>query len=423
MNKILLISLISDQAIPNIQMIKEVRSKYENCDYLMITTNVMEKKGVSDNILKACNIIENVRKIEVSCDSYVDIKKLISDLNYSDYEKIIVNITGGTKMMMLAAFDFFKEMSNTEIYYIPGNSLKYSQLYPENSKPTFAQKIKLKEYLTGYGFKITETESSGITIEQTKIIFDSYCKGEFDKHKDAQTILRAKRGKGILKIDDSNELSEFLSDIKYTPVEKGKLNQLEIKYLSGEWFEEYIGYKVKTDLELSDNEILVGAKIFAESKGKNINSLKELIDDDSEADNNKVENEIDVMFVYNNSLYVIECKTSIINIKEEPKEKKDKKGNIQKDENGNIIYYPKKKKDNILGETIFKSDALKTKFGLYAKSYIFTLTDFIQYIDEANDKINIKKQMIITINRANVSNIKLIDKRQILNANSIKDLL
>ena len=41
MNKTLLVSLISDQTIPNIQMIKEVKSKYINCDYLMITTQQM----------------------------------------------------------------------------------------------------------------------------------------------------------------------------------------------------------------------------------------------------------------------------------------------------------------------------------------------------------------------------------------------
>ena len=112
---------------------------------------------------------------------------------------------------------------------------------------------------------------------------------------------------------------------------------------------------------------------------------------------------------------MIECKTSIINVKPEQKEKKDK--------NGNVIIEIKEKKENILGDTIYKSDALKTKFGLFAKSYIFTLTDFIQYIEEAKDKDGISKQMETLINRAEVSKIKLIDKNKLRNATNIKDLL
>ena len=412
MNKTLLVSLISDQTIPNIQMIKEVKSKYINCDYLMITTQQMENNGIVDNIMKA-SVIENVFKQIVPHDSYIEIKNGIYDFNYSDYEKIIVNITGGTMMMMLAAYDYFKEKPNTEIYYISGNSLEYSQLYPYYSKPIFTEKISLKEYLTGYGFTIKETECSGISKEQTEIIFDKYCNGVFDNYQDALTLLRDKRNKGISKEDDFNKVFDFLKEIEYTPLTNGKLNKLEIKYLSGEWFEEYIGYRVKSDLGLFDDEILVGAKIYTNPKLKVLNSIDILLN--IEPKNKDVDNEIDVMFIYKNSLYVIECKTSIINVKPEQKEKKDK--------NGNVIIEIKEKKENILGDTIYKSDALKTKFGLFAKSYIFTLTDFIQYIEEAKDKDGISKQMETLINRAEVSKIKLIDKNKLRNATNIKDLL
>lgn len=44
MKKTILISLISDQTLPNIQLIKEVKVINNDCDYLMITTESMEKK-------------------------------------------------------------------------------------------------------------------------------------------------------------------------------------------------------------------------------------------------------------------------------------------------------------------------------------------------------------------------------------------
>ena len=208
-------------------------------------------------------------------------------------------------------------------------------------------------------------------------------------------------------------MHNFLIDIDYTPKEEGKLNSSEINYLTGEWFEEYIGSIVKSDLNLSDNEILVGAKIYSNSETKELNSIKSLID--IEPKQNQVENEIDVMFIYNNSLYVIECKTSIINIIKVQKEKKDKKGNV--------ILETQEKTQNILGETIYKSDALKTKFGLFAKSYVFTLTDFKEYIRNSAYPQNNERSMIVNINRAEVSKIKLIDKQQILQAKNIQDLL
>ena len=317
-------------------------------------------------------------------------------------------------MMELAVFDWFKNNDKAEIYYIPGNNkaLEYYQLQPTNQKHKFTQSISLKEYLTGYGFRIQETESSGISKEQTKIIFEKYCDGVFDSHKEDLILLRNFRNRNISN-ENYNKLHNFLIDIDYTPKEEGKLNSLEINYLTGEWFEEYIGSIVKSDLNLSDNEILVGAKIYSNSETKELNSIKSLID--IEPKQNQVENEIDVMFIYNNSLYVIECKTSIINIIKVQKEKKDK--------NGNIILETKEKIQNILGETIYKSDALKTKFGLFAKSYIFTLTDFKEYIRNSAYPQNNERSMIVNINRAEVSKIKLIDKQQILQAKNIQDLL
>ena len=413
MTKTILISLISDQTLPNIQLIKEVKVINKGCDYLMITTESMEKKGIVNHIVDATGI-DNVNRTIVSHDSYIDIKEAISQYDFSDYDKIIVNITGGTKMMELAVFDWFKENDKAEIYYIPGNNkaLEYYQLRPTNQKHKFTQSISLKEYLTGYGFRIQETESSGISKEQTKIIFEKYCDGVFDSHKEDLILLRNFRNRNISN-ENYNKLHNFLIDIDYTPKEEGKLNSSEINYLTGEWFEEYIGSIVKSDLNLSDNEILVGAKIYSNSETKELNSIKSLID--IEPKQNQVENEIDVMFIYNNSLYVIECKTSIINIIKVQKEKKDKKGNV--------ILETQEKTQNILGETIYKSDALKTKFGLFAKSYVFTLTDFKEYIRNSAYPQNNERSMIVNINRAEVSKIKLIDKQQILQAKNIQDLL
>jgi hypothetical protein len=193
-----------------------------------------------------------------------------------------------------------------------------------------------------------------------------------------------------------------------------------VNYLTGEWFEEYIGGRIKRELNLPDSDILLGAKIRKNlAPNEELNSIKELLGDDSPVESTPL-NEIDVMFMWNGKFHVIECKTSIISSHQGTKQKKDKKGTPILDKKGSPIEEITSKSTNILGDTIYKSDALKTKFGLFAKSYIFTLTDFKEYASKEHNNAN---QMIDLLNRATISKVKVVGKEQLLNTQSIKDLL
>ena len=78
------------------------------------------------------------------------------------------------------------------------------------------------------------------------------------------------------------------------------------------------------------------------------------------------------------------------------------------------------KEENILGETIYKSDALRTKFGLFAKSYIFTLSNLKQLV--ANDS-NKAKNISDLLKRASLSNIKIVDRALLIQAENMRNLL
>ena len=118
----------------------------------------------------------------------------------------------------------------------------------------------------------------------------------------------------------------------------------------------------------------------------------------------EVSNELDVAFMYENRLYVIECKTSLVVKEDNRRESKEET-------------VPKERL--ILSETIYKADSLKSKFGLYATTTIITLMNFDDYVKHENEKyLNSRcNQLKKNILRCNVSNIKLIDQ-QILNQNS-----
>jgi hypothetical protein len=405
--KTLLVSLVSDQTIPNIQLIKEFKQTIT--DYFFISTSGIELKGARAWIERTCNIKESsVSKIEVNPFSFTDIETKLKQFDFDPFDKIIVNLTGGTKVMTLVSYDFFKNLA-ADIYYVTGNNDEFIKLYPikRNHMFAFSTKVSLIEYLTAYGFKFKISSLSGISFEQTKTIFESFCKLNLTPFIEAIKYINSERAKTISE-GDYEKVKGYLTAIKYQPINGNRLSAVETKYLSGDWFEEFIGLSIKKELNLNDDELFIGTTITKESPAKTINSVEQLLGEKIERSDNQYNNEMDVMFVYKNSFYSIECKSSIVAFKKIEKQ-------------GKIIDKPY----NILGETIYKADSLKTRFGLYPKTSIVTLSNFKEYYDvkdrgQHNNKL---KEMDELINRANISNIKLIDKALLCSSDSIFNLI
>ncbi len=403
MEKNILVSLVSDQTIPNVQLIKQIKDQIT--DYFFVTTKGMEEKGTRSWIENACHI--SGEKIEVNQFSFSDMKDKLSKYDFDKYDKIYVNLTGGTKIMTLVAYDFFKNIG-ADIYYITGLENEFIKIFPakKNNISAFSDSTSLEEYLTAYGFSIKRSQLSGIPFEQTEKIFTAFCRINISEYIDAIRLIISKRGKP-LKNEDFNNVSEFLKVIEYEPKESNCLSKEETRYLSGDWFEEYIGIRIKKELNLSDENIFISTELKKALSQKVKNDASILLGEVSgKALNNT--NEMDVMFMHNNKFYSIECKSSIVAFR-----------TIQ--QNGEFIEKPY----NILGETIYKSDSLAKRFGLYANTAILTLTDFVDYCKNNDEGIHKTKiiEMEGIINRANLSNIKLIDKNLLINSKSLFDLL
>ena len=417
MEKQLLISLVSDQTIPNVQIIKEFGNS--KTDYKFLLTKGMQRKGIVQWIVDATQI-KAFQDIFVDEYSVADIENELQKIDYSEYSRIIVNLTGGTKMMVLSVFDFFRNKQNTEMYYVIGIGNAYQKIVDRGcEQKVFSCSISLEEYLKSYGFSIKKAQPSGISFEQTEKIYSHYINGDFLRYPDSLNFLRERRGKVITGTDFIN-VKDFLEAIEYYPAQEGILSKLETKYLTGEWFEEYIGAKIKCDLELTDNQILVGTTIRKDvplrQELNSVSTLLGLEDKDMGPDN-----EIDIMFVKDNRFYVIECKTSIIaGQRTISKPRRNKKGEFMYDEKGQQLMDNTIKEENILGETIYKSDALRTKFGLFAKSYIFTLSNLKQWV--ANDS-NKAKNISDLLKRASLSNIKIVDRALLIQAENMRNLL
>ncbi len=330
----ILVSLVSEQTPPNIFLIREL----DDIDfYLLMTTSQMEQKNKSGAIIAASDIpADKVNTLTVPEDSMTDIENALDLLDFQDNDHFIVNLTGGTKIMSIAVYNYFRNRES-EIYYLPIGKNEYHKIFPEvkNRIHPLHYRIPILDYMTACDVTVQNPEEKNTLVkdpEYTRRFFNFFCNSSSLDSKDISSlreIMNQKRKqlkKEPLAVDSEEWLPPFLERAQFTPQENGTLQRSEIRYLCGEWFEEYVYNLVKGVHQLDDAFIARGMQI--ERKG--------------------VQNELDVVFTLNNNLHVIECKTGL---------------------------FDSSAKRNLLDETIYKAQALRREFTLFARSHIFTTVE------------------------------------------------
>lgn len=321
-----LISLVSDQTIPNLLLIKELAFIDR---FIFISTDKMEKQGRSDWIIDASGITsDKYIKVKVIEDSLKDIEDTLNTIDFDDDDEIYVNLTGGTKIMSIGVYNFFRN-KRSEIYYIPIGKNIYRKIFPEvkQREMQIDYRTDVIQYLKAYGIEIINPKKlNTLTIDAkyTRRFYQMFLESG-DSAFDLLNNLRPFRGKSI-SINAIEGLGEYLDNIQFPRCNQDTLTKKEVKYLTGEWFEEYVYHFVKAQIGSDEKSIAL-----------NINIKRQ-----------NVQNEFDVMFTSDNTLHVIECKSS--------------------------IYDPDSEK-NILDESLYKLAALRRDFGLFAKAYLFTLSE------------------------------------------------
>ncbi len=363
----LIVTIIGGQTIPNVLFIKhmeeKLRSRNEGFEHFIVSTNQMEEDGVSECILNVCGI-EIAHLIEVEAYNLTDVEQKLEEKISENYDKYYVNITGGTKIMSLAVANFFSKKKNARIYYIDGRK---SWLIQHPTKKRYSadlsDNISLEEYIKSHGFEIRYGSPSGRSPEETKAFLDTFLNLSDKQLNFLYTKIRNDnhRRNGVV-IENLDGLEDFLKEINFKPSENHKLSKYEVRYLTGEWFEEYIYYRLKEEGVIDEGNLETGMHLIKEG----------------------VPNEFDVLFLYKTRFYAIECKTSILD----------------------------DKKQNIINETIYKSTALQKNLGLFSNFSIITLSS-----RESNEV----KQA--NIDRAISLGIKVFCLEDVLQAKSISEML
>jgi hypothetical protein len=348
-----LVNLVSRETTPNFLFIKEMMQLGD--ELLFISSKIFEERIqwiVNALDYKNCNI-KTVVLPDGAEERWSEMVNLIKT-ELSKDRQYIVNLTCGTKYMISAvpkAFDGF----DAEFFYIPFPKNIILKINDETSKD-ITYRMSVKEYFDCNNTQIPNQKKLTQSEEYTKNFFEKFIEGKLDfnvidklrgyREKNIDTISKIET-EGIPKIKPSSReypkvenLSVFLNDIDFLLQEDMKLSEYETQYITGGWFEEYVYLIIKEQIKPNDIALGVGLPI---SENRQVSKR-----------------DLDVVFTFENKLFVIECKTGI-------------------------------DKEAILVETVYKAAALKNeRLGkLSAHTSIFSLSTENQQFSDIAKAMNI----------------------------------
>lgn len=301
------VCLVSDQPIPNILSIYHFKPD----EILFITTNDMERKVITENILNALYLMElnykdKFKKIVVQEDSLLDCKKKLDEwISGNENATFTVNITCGTKIMSIAAYEYFKDYGSNMIY-MPIGKNDFMTLFPKKSTVDYLPvdlRMTVNQYLAAYGLKIQNINNldSNHKDAQNRKDLSEWLVRHYDKVKGLLERLNKKLRKHRNEQKGHNltttyvpaniDEEDLLKKIGFS-YENGNyskhFSKSEIIYITGGWLEEFCY-----------NELL-------KFNGKGIDNIVTGITPQNSLGRS---NEFDVMFTKDNALYTVECKS------------------------------------------------------------------------------------------------------------------
>ncbi len=300
------VCLVSEQTIPNILGIYHFKPD----KVIFFTTEKMENQKRTDSIINTLKLYdldysnsESHERMLVDQDCLDDCEEKFSEVaNRYFSNDIVVNLTGGTKIMVLGAYNVFNGIAKRMIYTpIPKN--EFITVFPKDdsckSPVSYDLKLSVKAYVTAYGVKV-KNEGKLNQLKANASSNKDLCKWMIQNYNAIEDMLfefykilggHRDDNEFRLKMDYSfkkAEEREFIKRLGMLP----KNNKIEktiskdmIRFLTGDWLSEYC-YNEISDLAIDD--CVTGIELISPEG---------------------VDNEFDVMFTKDNALYIVECKS------------------------------------------------------------------------------------------------------------------
>lgn len=162
-----MVCLISDQHVPNLLTIHAIEPDL----LILLETPGMKVKRGASNLIRALRMGHSKKPMcrikSLNEENSIEATKILLGTLLSKYPDAewTINITGGTKPMSIAAYEFFKGR-NAKILYVPIIAQRRAINFADRSFIELNYELKVKEFLAGYGFDYFKKEEAILEGEE-----------------------------------------------------------------------------------------------------------------------------------------------------------------------------------------------------------------------------------------------------------------
>lgn len=293
------ICLVSAQAAANLlpALDKEIKP---NQVVLVVSRSMSEKADHMDAVLKEVGIATERILLSDEHDFNVTKNELLEWASSHEGGEVALNLTGGTKLMAIAA-QTVASIAGWRTFYLDVDTDIVTWLdAPEPATMKLHEQLRLKHYLQSYGFSLSRpVKQLQVPLEKQQMM-DTLVRqiGSLEKSlSQLNWIAQQAEDKRALRISLTSEQSDSLSlqTLLRNFEEAGALNvegdeiifgdESDRQFVKGGWLEQLTYQKVP--LQIQDKAYSLEVQ-----------------------DGRGVKNELDVAFMAGNRLFVVECKTA-----------------------------------------------------------------------------------------------------------------
>ncbi|MBX5460768.1 MAG: DUF1887 family protein [Steroidobacteraceae bacterium] len=302
------ICFVSAQAAPNLLPALDPQCQKPQNVILLVTGKMASKADAMERVLRTSGIKTSRVLIDDEHD-VVRLKNIVLNVA-SEYEKeqVALNLSGGTKLMALAAYQTVREGGlRWDVFYVDIDTDELIVLTNEPTRFRLEPKIRLPDYLRAYGYdpqpglRSPDSSKNLDGLLEDLILNVGSLAGPIGE---LNALAHAAEARESLSIElpphgGSAGLQSLLQKFSDSDVLAIGGDRIEFRsesdraFAGGGWIEEYVYREVsRLSQELGVRDKHVNLVVF---------------------DASGVKNELDVAFMARNRLHVIECKTARMN--------------------------------------------------------------------------------------------------------------
>lgn len=299
------VCLVSAQAMPNILPVFSKNFKPKEV-VLLVSDAMRTQAGYLKELYKNFQI----KVSEIFLQDAYDIAEIESKLQALRDERygqsIALNVTGGTKLMAIAAQKIFADLE-LPVFYVQPDTSEILMISPDYSRNEIASSIRLENYLLAHGYKVENEVCRQLPNLKTHVDLTQKILASIERYSAAIGTVNkwiddagqnAKLSLSIGNYDLGSNVKDLLELYQEYGLLTWNRNTIQFKdeksriYINGGWLEEYVFAQLNNVKDIQDKAC--GLKVVREdakanSKGKN--------------------NEFDIAFIARNHFHLIECKT------------------------------------------------------------------------------------------------------------------